>query len=84
VGDAVAVGGVGGVFINGGGINFERQQTGVVVEVYLFCFGSRVVVEHARKEKKENTHSKICCQATQAKINEFVFKKILKVVFGFI
>ena len=75
VGDAVAVGGVGGVLSKGGEINFDLQQTG---EVFLFCFGSRVVVEHARKEKRKNTHSKICSSDKQ-KINDSVLK-ILQIV----
>ena len=65
MGDAVAVGVVGGGFIKVGEINLARQQRGEVVEVYLFCFGSRVVVEHARKEKRKNTHSKICSSDKQ-------------------
>ena len=78
MGDAVAVGGGGGVLSKGGEINFEWQQTGEVVEVFLFGFGSRVVVEHARKEKRKNTHSKICSSDKQ-KINDSVLK-ILQIV----
>ena len=76
MGDAVAVGGVGGVLSKGGEINFELQQTG---EVFLFCFGSRVVVEHARKEKRKKHTFKICSSDKQKNYLSLIVVKI----FGF-